>query len=440
MAPLVSMGRQNTVRPPSLLRQYIEDAKARGIPVICDEIMCGLGRHGAEPNGGTGCFLSECWDLKPDAVTFGKAIGGGAGHLLSGAILLHSASKLKGTPHGTALQSHTYCGSSARALANGTALLEALPSWRPSVRAIGAAIKPTVDKINDPNGPYKGCMTAHGQGAMWGGMFTHSDPKARAKANLDFKKRCLAKGLLPYFVPVGGFMLTPRYDDDAAELGAAVAEMAGCALETIQAMGWQPSELLPQPAKAAKPSPGPRVFAAAPLEAAAAAQRSKAMGAGTISAREAKVACLATAYAAKAPAEWVAHVGEARKAGLEDEHISSLARGATPAFDGGSREAAVYLVAAEMISRMGRVAEPLARGRRVVNRAGRLVTRGDGGLQDLRAARGRAGELDARRPAAEREGRRRRLVRIVLSAHGRFRRPRAIEACENRLAAKAVGG
>ena len=187
--------------------------------------------------------------------------------------------------------------------ANGTALLEALPSWRPSIRAIGAAIKPTVDKINDPNGPYKGCMTAHGQGAMWGGMFTHSVPKARAKANLDFKKRCLAKGLLPYFVPVGGFMLTPRYDDDAAELGAAVAEMAGCALETIQAMGWQPSELLPQPAKAAKPSPGQRVFAAAPLEAAAAAQRSKATGAGTISAREAKVACLATAYAAKAPAE-----------------------------------------------------------------------------------------------------------------------------------------
>ena len=40
----------------------------------------------------------------------------------------------------------------------------------------------------------------------------HSDPKARTAANLHFKKLCEAKGVLPYFVPVGGFMLTPRYD------------------------------------------------------------------------------------------------------------------------------------------------------------------------------------------------------------------------------------
>lgn len=47
--------------PPALLRQYIAAAKARGLSVVCDEIMCGLGRHGAEPAlGGTGCFLSEC--------------------------------------------------------------------------------------------------------------------------------------------------------------------------------------------------------------------------------------------------------------------------------------------------------------------------------------------------------------------------------------------
>tara|TARA_B100000768_G_C10988470_1_gene252899 strand:- start:84 stop:464 length:381 start_codon:yes stop_codon:yes gene_type:complete len=63
--------------------------------------MCGLGRHGVEPaKGGTGCFLSECWDLQPDIVTFGKSIGGGAGHLLSGAILLDGASKLQApAPH-----------------------------------------------------------------------------------------------------------------------------------------------------------------------------------------------------------------------------------------------------------------------------------------------------------------------------------------------------
>ena len=69
--------------------------------------MCGLGRHGVEPaKGGTGCFLSECWDLQPDIVTFGKSIGGGAGHLLSGAILLDGASKLQA--RATAPASHLH--------------------------------------------------------------------------------------------------------------------------------------------------------------------------------------------------------------------------------------------------------------------------------------------------------------------------------------------
>ena len=34
--------------------------------------------------------------------------------------------------------------------------------------------------------------------------------------------RCAAKRVLPYFVPVGGFMLTPRYDDDPEEFRAAL--------------------------------------------------------------------------------------------------------------------------------------------------------------------------------------------------------------------------
>ena len=39
-------------------------ARERGIKIICDEIMCGLGRHGK----GT-LFISEAWDLDPDCVT-----------------------------------------------------------------------------------------------------------------------------------------------------------------------------------------------------------------------------------------------------------------------------------------------------------------------------------------------------------------------------------
>ena len=47
----------------------------------------------------------------------------------------------------TAFQSHTYAGSSARALANGAALLNELDSWRPSVRAIEAEIAPIIAKL-----------------------------------------------------------------------------------------------------------------------------------------------------------------------------------------------------------------------------------------------------------------------------------------------------
>ena len=201
--------------------------------------------------GGTGCFLSECWDLKPDVITFGKSIGGGAGHLLSGAVLLHSADKLQSESR-TALQSHTYAGSSARALANGAALLRELPTWREPVRAIGAALEPVLAQLNEDAG---GAILAHGQGALWGGMFTHSDPAARTEANLKFKAKCADAAVLPYFVPVGGFMLTPRYDDEPEVLAAAVQDMAQCALEVSREMGWSKSKLLPVLEAPATPAP-----------------------------------------------------------------------------------------------------------------------------------------------------------------------------------------
>jgi len=228
--------------PPALIKAYIAEAKSRGIAVVCDEIMCGLGRHGAAPAaGGTGCFLAECWDLQPDVVTFGKSIGGGAGHLLSGAIVLDGASKLNSEAR-TALQSHTYAGSSARALANGATLLETLEEWRPSVNAIADAIAPLAAELNEAS---EGAVLAHGQGALWGGLFTNADPAARTAANVEFKKRCAAAKVLPYFVPVGGFMLTPRYDDEPEAYGAAVKDMAQCALEVAREMGWAKSALLP---------------------------------------------------------------------------------------------------------------------------------------------------------------------------------------------------
>ena len=368
--------------PPALLRAYIAEAKSRGIAVVADEIMCGLGRHGAEPaKGGTGCFLAECWDLKPDIVTFGKSIGGGAGHLLSGAILLRGANQLQQSSR-TAFQSHTYAGSSARALANAASLLDALPSWRPSVCAIGDAIAPIVAELNEASG---GAVKARGQGALRGGLIAHADPAARTAANLDFKRRCAEARVLPYFVPVGGFMLTPRYDDDPTMLGDAIKDMAQCALETTRQMGWAPSALLPVEGPPSESTPSAPRFTGVDRESMDEHQRAvydevDSTHAGGVSRgpfgpllasskladaanslgracsestaltkRETEIAVLATAYVHKAAAEWSIHVDSAREAGLEDVYIAALARGAVPAFAAGSKEQAVYSIAADLL-------------------------------------------------------------------------------------------
>ena len=139
------------------------------------------------------------------------------------------------------MQSHTYAGSSSRALANGKALLDVLPNWRSSVNEIGDAVAPICAKLNSDA---DGAIIAHGQGALWGGLFAHSDPAQRTAANLKFKARCIEKGLLPYFIPVGGFMLTPRYDDDVEHLRQGVEAVAAAALETAQEMNWKKEDLL----------------------------------------------------------------------------------------------------------------------------------------------------------------------------------------------------
>jgi hypothetical protein len=93
---------------PSLLREYVKRAQARGVLVCADEIMCGLGRHG----DAGGLFLSQAWDLNVDAVTFGKAIGGGV-FPLSG-VMLRRGAKALGARGRSALQSHTYSGTRTR--------------------------------------------------------------------------------------------------------------------------------------------------------------------------------------------------------------------------------------------------------------------------------------------------------------------------------------
>lgn len=218
--------------PKSLVKAYITLAKEYDIKVLCDEIMCGLGRHGH----GT-LFVSEAWELDPDAITFGKAIGGGV-FPLSGAILKQGRDLLRANK-ASVMQSHTYAGSSTRALMTATAVLNELPTWLPSIAKLGEEMEHIfryITKIAD------GMVICHGQGLMWGGLFTRTgqnkDDKFRRRVISAFKQSCEEEGVIPYFVPVGGFMVSPVIDIDVGTIYEIGERLEKAIRKTMKIVGW----------------------------------------------------------------------------------------------------------------------------------------------------------------------------------------------------------
>lgn len=220
-----------------LLCYCIAQAKSYGIKVVCDEIMCGLGRHGK----GT-LFVSKAWELDPDAVTFGKAIGGGV-YPLSGAILKEGRALLADNGR-TVMQSHTYAGSSVRALMTATAVLKEIPHWLPAITKLGEEMEHIftyLSKISD------GLVICHGQGLMWGGVFTHDgqcgDDAYRARVVSAFKKNCANAGILPYHVPNGGFMVSPVIDIDVGTIYTLGERLEEALILTITEVKWEPNRV-----------------------------------------------------------------------------------------------------------------------------------------------------------------------------------------------------
>jgi len=222
--------------PKNLLTTYIQKAKARGVRVVCDEIMCGLGRHGHAT-----LFVSEAWELDPDAVTFGKAIGGGV-YPLSGAIIKKGRDTLQAKGC-SVMQSHTYAGSSTRALMTATEVLKEIPKWFPIIAKNGEEmthIFKYLEKVSE------GMITTQGQGLMWGCMFSHAgqnmDEKFRLQAFSTFQEQCDRLGILPYFVPVGGFMVTPMVDVDVGTIYEIGLRLEDALRKTMRVMGWEAAD------------------------------------------------------------------------------------------------------------------------------------------------------------------------------------------------------
>ena len=205
--------------PQEVLQEAICKARDHGILVICDEIMCGLGRHGK----GT-LFLTRAWDLEPDAVTFGKAIA--CGFPFAGCVV-RRGSKVLANSGEALVQTRTYAGSSTLALLTACAVLKEVPNWFDHARRMGDVIQEVLRPVSD--GTF---LEIGGQGLMWGGRFLDPDASQRKETMTIFRELCGVEHVWPYFVPIGGFMLSPPMDVNEDELREGLRRLLSCIKQT----------------------------------------------------------------------------------------------------------------------------------------------------------------------------------------------------------------
>ena len=84
----------------------------------------------------------------------------------------------------------------------------------------------------------RGTLLTQGQGLMWGGLFSHPDPRERLRARKIFEEECGTTKVVPYFVPAGGFMVTPPLDVPAEAMADAADRLATAAERTATRLGW----------------------------------------------------------------------------------------------------------------------------------------------------------------------------------------------------------
>ena len=168
---------------------------------------------------------------------FGKAIATGA-FQMSGAIMKQGR-KLLHSKKCSVLQSHTYAGSSTRALMAATAVLEEFVHHLPNVAMLGQEMHHIMSQIGQKS---NGLFICHGQGLMWGGIITYEgqcrEDEYRNRVVQSFKKHCEDLCIIPYFVPVGGFMVSPVIDIDVGtvhEIGERLEEVVK---RVVNDVGW----------------------------------------------------------------------------------------------------------------------------------------------------------------------------------------------------------
>ena len=191
------------VWPRDLLTQCVASCVDRGIPVISDEVMCGLGRHAQDE-----LFLADAWDLPVSAITVGKALGAGV-FPIAGALLRDDV-----VPR----EMHTYAGSSARAILAATAVLDALDDphsdiFLASLRGKSQLLDDKLATLVHPT------ICLSGIGLLRGLRFL--DPARSSR----FQDACRRVGVLPYHLP-NGCLISPPYDFDPDDLDEGIRRLA----------------------------------------------------------------------------------------------------------------------------------------------------------------------------------------------------------------------
>ncbi len=145
------------VRPlnPEVLRQWSSDARAAGAAVISDEIQCGLGRCGP-------FSLALDGGLEPDAILFGKPLGGGVMPLSAMVSTTAFFAPLMADP---TYHSLTFAGHPL-ACAAGRAALVALEDLAPRGPVIAAAFEEQLAAL--ASAYPKVVASVRGRGLLWG--------------------------------------------------------------------------------------------------------------------------------------------------------------------------------------------------------------------------------------------------------------------------------